>query len=402
MKLLKSKIKLSAIFKTNLGRMTVKVHRQPIPMRPETKRGFVEFTALTLIAMIFVAGIVGGVIGSKTAQNRYENFLGANITTTTLQNTINDFRNNVNNSLININDQLTSSTAINPGHRHTSSSISDWGVFATSSLGNASGTNMDLSGYLVVLGSTTLRSISFNSASGTGNLDLVGYLGANNLRTGNTIRINSGGDSTLGVVSSTNITASGFLQGANLNISSQAVLNGGVSSTGNFTITGNAQITSLVDSGGTKYTTTTQNFSTSTTASTTMPADTVENTAASWTISGGTLSANAMYEVAVRFTVANNANLKRVRFKLAGQVFCFEDLNSVADVWVRAIIYTRNSQSLQFGYCEWGADGTLDTGQVPTAMSYNMANNQTFAITVEKASGADSVVLETLFARIFK
>lgn len=224
-------------------------------MKPETKYGFVEISSFILMGAILISGLIGGIIGSKQAQNRYENFLGANITTTTLQNTINDFRNNVNNSLININDQLTSSTAINPGHKHTSSSIQDWMRGATSSLGNASGTNMDLSGYLTVLGSSTIKSLSFNSASGTGSLSLTGFLAAGNIRG---TSFNNTGNSTLANVSGTALTATAFLQAVNLNITGQSILNGGVSSTGNITFTGNVQAHDLVDGGNNKFATSTK------------------------------------------------------------------------------------------------------------------------------------------------
>lgn len=209
-------------------------------MKQETK----NIALFVSVALLFTAI---GFFAKQTAGER----LGATYYTTQLTDTINIFRTNVNSSLDNINAQLVGSTSTDPGHKHTSSSLSGVGNFTTSSIGNASGTNGTFSGFLQVFGSTTLQHLSFVNASGTQNLTLLGYL------TAPTLNWTNARGSSLNLTGNTNVSGTLDVTGATalgiLNVFGKTSLTNG-STTGNFQVGGE-----LLDAGSNKFVTSTGN-----------------------------------------------------------------------------------------------------------------------------------------------
>lgn len=168
-------------------------------------KGFINIGAVIIGAVVFV----GSIFYTNSIKNQVIEFntlkFGATITTTTLENTIGTFRINVNTAFENINDQITSSTSVDPGHKH-----------------------------------------SINSATGT-ITTLTATTG--NITTGNITTLSTTNASTTNQ-SSTNFTVSNYINSLNLTIT-------GIASTSQ-QYSNSSTIANLRDSQGTKYTTSTQ------------------------------------------------------------------------------------------------------------------------------------------------
>ncbi len=115
------------------------------------------------MAIVAAATFIGSAIYTRQIiQNtNEENNLGATITVTELTNTIGEFRTQSNSNFAALNAQLTDSTSSNPGHTHTSSSIT--GVFGIANGGT--GTSTFVNGIVVASGTNKMRAIS-TSANG--------------------------------------------------------------------------------------------------------------------------------------------------------------------------------------------------------------------------------------------
>jgi hypothetical protein len=113
-----------------------------------------KISALIIAGALSVAGLFG----------YQDNNLGATVTLTNLSDTIGTFRTNVNDSLNSINAALSDSTSTNPGHLHTTSSIS--GVFGTSS-GALGITATPTNGQLLSANTNTPAWKTLNGSGGT-------------------------------------------------------------------------------------------------------------------------------------------------------------------------------------------------------------------------------------------
>jgi len=203
------------------------------------RKGFANIILLVGIAVLF-AGI--GFFAKQTAGEK----LGATILTTALTDTINTLRTNVNTSLTNLNEAVLATTT-NPGHFHSSSSIVQWGVFATSSLGNASATNITASGYFDLTGK-----LSFGNASGS-NITATGFLQTVSLRSSGVASLTDIDAATLDLTGNSNVSGTLNVTGATA-FQGLSLVNG--SSSGNFQVSGN-----LLDAGSNKYVTSTGSVS---------------------------------------------------------------------------------------------------------------------------------------------
>lgn len=145
------------------------------------------FASLILIGVVSIISLLGVSFFAKyqieeASRKADQISLGATIYTTALTDTINQFRINVNSSTQNLNEQLTNSTSVDPGHLH-SINVSTGTITTltattvqtiTASSTNVSSTNVSASGYGL------LTSLFFTSATGT-NMTLTGIASTSQL-----------------------------------------------------------------------------------------------------------------------------------------------------------------------------------------------------------------------------
>lgn len=130
-------------------------------------------------------------------------------------------------------------------------------------------------------------------------------------------------------------------------------------------------------------------------AAITAPADINENTLASVTIPAGLMGVNGALFIREIWTMTNNANVKTRKVKLGSTIFSQTSLASNATLFTEHAIANRNSAAAQIGSIVGGSVFYGFSGNAPATGTENTANALTLAITGQKATAGDALVLES-------
>lgn len=128
------------------------------------------------------------------------------------------------------------------------------------------------------------------------------------------------------------------------------------------------------------------------------PANTNENTLFSFTIPGGTMGPNGVLKVSYITSCTNSANSKSVKVKLGATTFQTSTVTTVTGVAIMTSIRNRNATNSQMAansaVGDTSASVGLNTGAIDTTQ------DQTFSITGTKASGAETLALESVIVEL--
>lgn len=142
-------------------------------------------------------------------------------------------------------------------------------------------------------------------------------------------------------------------------------------------------------------------YVTSSGAAVTAPAnDTDENTLATVTIPANAMGPNGYIRIIHLWTLTNSANAKTKRIKLGGSNFLARAETTVASSEVMTIIRNRNSTSSQVSFANNATSfstsaNTNQTGSIDTTSA------QTLLITGQKATGTETMTLESYIVEVY-
>lgn len=125
------------------------------------------------------------------------------------------------------------------------------------------------------------------------------------------------------------------------------------------------------------------------------PANTSENTLATITVPANVMGANGRLRIWTVLTCTNNANAKTLRFRFsgaAGTIVASEGLASVAELSLVAEIANRNATNSQHAINHRKAFFAVASS---TTAAIDTTAATTIVITIQKATGADVVNLES-------
>ena len=132
----------------------------------------------------------------------------------------------------------------------------------------------------------------------------------------------------------------------------------------------------------------------------TAPADTNENTLATYTLPGGTMGLNDSIEAWVVFTNNNSGGTKTFKIDFGGTDYLAGSATTTLAYHAIKQITNRNSLSSQVGAASAMGIGT-GAGAVVTS-SVNTAADVVITITGTKSSGADTITLEAYSIRLIR
>lgn len=125
---------------------------------------------------------------------------------------------------------------------------------------------------------------------------------------------------------------------------------------------------------------------------------TTENTVFTGTIPANSIGENGSFHITMLIGSTNNANAKTVRVKFNGNVVGFGSIVSAQCYQSYFIIRNRNSLSSQVSmYSQSGASGSFASGTtagLPTTYAINTAADITVTVTIQNATGSDTVSLD--------
>lgn len=128
------------------------------------------------------------------------------------------------------------------------------------------------------------------------------------------------------------------------------------------------------------------------------PANTNENTLFSFTVPANSMGANGVLKVSYITSCTNSANSKSVRVKLGATTFQTSTVTTVTGVAIMTSIRNRNATNSQMAANSAVGDTSgsvgLNTGSIDTTQ------DQTFSITGIKASGAETLALESVIVEL--
>jgi len=134
------------------------------------------FTNILLLVIIGTISLFSGIFltykTNQSIERVNENYLGVSVSSTLISDTIGTFRTNVNGSLERINASLSDSTSTDPGHKHTTSTITGITYLKPISEGGTANTTFT-KGLVTASGTDAMSSLAVNSngsipiASGT-------------------------------------------------------------------------------------------------------------------------------------------------------------------------------------------------------------------------------------------
>jgi hypothetical protein len=133
----------------------------------------------------------------------------------------------------------------------------------------------------------------------------------------------------------------------------------------------------------------------------TAPADTAENTLYSLVIPGGLMGPNDSLRVTFAGSQTSNTNVKTWFVRLGGVQLGARAAASTAGLRAQLVVSNRNSLSNQI-VGVGSALNTPFTDSAPVTASVNTAVNQTLTISASKASGADSLTLESVLVELIR
>lgn len=134
------------------------------------------------------------------------------------------------------------------------------------------------------------------------------------------------------------------------------------------------------------------------------PADTNENTLYTLNIAGGVMGPNDTIRVTVLFSQTNSANSKTYKISLGG-VGTNNILNTAAttsaSLWTTKTIANRGSVSSQIAPSAGSVTGSASASS-PVTSAINMAAAQTLTVTGTKASGGETLALESVLVELLR
>lgn len=125
--------------------------------------------------------------------------------------------------------------------------------------------------------------------------------------------------------------------------------------------------------------------------------NTNENTVLTATIPANSIGTNGSFHITMLIGQTNNANVKTVRVKFNGTIIAQGSTVSCACYQTYSIIRNRNSLSSQVSmYGPSAASGSFASGTSGTipVYSFNTAADITVTVTIQNATGTDTVSLE--------
>lgn len=138
----------------------------------------------------------------------------------------------------------------------------------------------------------------------------------------------------------------------------------------------------------------------------TAPLDTAENILATISIPAGTMLANDSLEILTMWTYTGSINLKTLRIRLGGiggTQYMNSARNSGTEVGLQLAHTIRNRATVnsQIGYGNGNFTFSASTG-APTTGAIDMASAQDLVITGTKATGAESLILESYSVKLVR
>lgn len=130
------------------------------------------------------------------------------------------------------------------------------------------------------------------------------------------------------------------------------------------------------------------------------PADTNENTLYSLTVPGNVIGQNGSLRVWYKTSITNNANLKTIRLRFGGQVWCALTLGAQDWAIQAQTLSNRNSLSAQLAGVTSPVPFGAISGNVVFQLSVNTAVDQPLIFTAQKATAGDAVNLESILVEL--
>lgn len=138
-------------------------------------------------------------------------------------------------------------------------------------------------------------------------------------------------------------------------------------------------------------------------AAVTAPADTNENTLVTITVPANAMGANGILRITTLWTYTNSANSKTLRVKFGGTTFMGVSQTTSNTYSDQRNIANRNATNSQVAWPQGSGSGGFNvSGSAVTTGTIDTTSSQDILITAQKASGAETLILERYLVELLR